>query len=256
MTCPSCNYDMQKLSVTTNSGGRFDIDHCGRCGGTWFDPYEINRIPYHEVIRLAQLTVQPKSAVKINEKINCPNDHLQLEDFKSDAVPKGVKLVWCRKCLGIWATQQALWEFKKHQEKTMEEIHLGEKTFPNLSIVFVPTLTLLLLFVTTFVTISHLQEQRRQETVASAIIQNLEIKQISAKGAIITFYTVNPMRSELILGKSALEMERLIISDKPTNYHSVLLTNLQFRTSYFYRIKLIQDDETTYTTRQDTLVIE
>lgn len=256
MTCPSCNYDLQKLSVTTNSGGRFDIDHCGRCGGTWFDPYEINRIPYHEVVRLAQMTVQSKSPDKLNEKLFCPNDYLQFEDFKSDAVPKGVKLLWCRKCLGIWATQKALWEFKKHQESTVEEISLGKKTFPNLSIVFVPTLTLVLLFVSTFATISNLQEQKQTETIASTIVQNLEIKQISEKGAIITFYTDTPVRTELVLGKSILEMEKLTVSDKPSNYHSILLTNLQPGATYFYRIKLIQDERTAYMTKQDSFVLQ
>jgi len=66
MLCPACGNILQKLSVTTKQGGRFEVDHCGRCGGTWFDPYEINRIPYHEVMALSQLTVLPKKNINQN----------------------------------------------------------------------------------------------------------------------------------------------------------------------------------------------
>src|SRR3989344_6079025 len=114
MFCPSCAYTLQKLEVHTDSGGKFEVDHCGRCGGTWFDPYEINRIPYHEVTQLAQLTVLPKRTenVSINTQL-CPHCHTKLVRFTVESIPSGVKLLRCPKDRGIWATQRDLTEFKK-----------------------------------------------------------------------------------------------------------------------------------------------
>src|SRR3990167_4556091 len=117
MDCPSCGYQLQKLSVTTTSGGKFDVEHCGRCGGTWFDPYEINRIPYHEVVRLAHLTVLPKKPFVPHRDLFCPRCHKKLDSFHSEAMPRGLRMLRCPKDGGIWATQKTLETFKTYQEE-------------------------------------------------------------------------------------------------------------------------------------------
>ena len=101
MFCPNCGYDLQKISVTTSQGGLFDVDHCGFCGGTWFDPYEINRIPYHEVVRLAAVTVLPKKSIAAPKVLHCPRDRRVMKNYYGQAVPAGVRLYWCQQCLAI-----------------------------------------------------------------------------------------------------------------------------------------------------------
>ena len=150
MYCPVCEYDLQKLTVTTTSGGIFDVDHCGRCGGTWFDPYEINRIPYHEVVRLAAVTVLPKKHVAAPKVLHCPRDHRVMKNYYGQAVPAGVRLFWCKKCLGIWASQKALVDFKMHQEGSIMEYKEGERAFPALSVVFIPAMLTSILFLLRF----------------------------------------------------------------------------------------------------------
>ncbi len=39
LTCPACNTDMRLLDVA-----EVEIDHCPRCGGIWFDQYELESV--------------------------------------------------------------------------------------------------------------------------------------------------------------------------------------------------------------------
>src|SRR4030042_4721631 len=108
MFCPSCNCLLQKISVTTNSGEKFEVDHCGRRGSSWFDPYEINRIPYHEVVRLAKITVLPKNPTKRNKHFACPRCHKKMQSFPSKTSPLGVSLIRCPICHGVFALPRNL----------------------------------------------------------------------------------------------------------------------------------------------------
>lgn len=237
MHCPICNEILQKIEVTTTSGGRFEVDHCGHCGGTWFDPYEINRIPYHEVVRLAKLTVIAKNVSGIAEKLSCPRCHREMEKYQSEAVPANVKLFWCRKCLGIWASQKDIWEFKKNQEKTIDSYKTNhEKIFPQLSIVFIPAVAVFILFMTTFITIGKLSESRESRIQATNLISNLQIVPISSTSVSLTLSTYTPVKSSISYGISTLEMEKTSIEDTPSTEHSIFLTDLLSGKTYFYTI--------------------
>src|SRR3989338_1716538 len=172
MLCPDCNHLLQKLSVTTKEGGRFDVDHCGRCGGTWFDPYEINRIPYHEVVRLAAVTVLPKKHAASPKVLHCPRDRRVMKNYYGQAVPAGVRLYWCKKCLGIWASQKALEDFKMHQEGSIMEYKEEEQAFPAISVVFIPAMLTAFLFLLTFATVLTLQNAQESRSIAQQLVTN------------------------------------------------------------------------------------
>ena len=236
MLCPDCNHLLQKLSVTTKEGGRFEVDHCGRCGGTWFDPYEINRIPYHEVVSLSQMTAVPRRKFPPAAKQLCPEDNLELFPLSGDAVPKGVRLLSCKKCLGIWASQKDLWEFKKHQEETISAYDMGNKFFPNLSVVFVPAVTLLLLLITTFTTISGLQKQKEDRIMAEEIISNLSLSEIAGEAMGVTFETSVPVISEIYLGTSEISLAGIPVSPLPSVSHATIVRGLKRGQTYTYQI--------------------
>ena len=248
MLCPTCGKELQKLSVITIQGGRFNVDHCGFCGGTWFDPYEINRIPFHEVVNLANLTVLPKNKVIEQKKHLCPNDNRPLAPFQGEAVPKNVKLLWCKRCLGLWATQKDLWEFKKHQEKTISAYDEGSKFFPALSVVFVPALTFLFLLLTTFSTISTLQKTREDRIHAESQITNLQTQPVSPDSIIVSFNSSSEVKSSIAYGFSTLEMKEINISSQLTNFHNIILSGLKPGTDYLYRLKLTDKNGNSYST--------
>lgn len=249
MSCPSCANLLQRLSVTTNSGGRFGVDHCGRCGGTWFDPYEINRIPYHEIVRLAKVTVLPKKLPKSLGKNLCPRCHRKLKKYSGETVAIGVSLLRCGKCHGIWATQKTLEKFKKHQEEVVTEYKASKVAFPALSVVFIPALFVALFFVSTFVTLTSLQKreeevypleplEEEERMIAPEQISNLQTSPISSTTESVTFQTKTPLVSYISYGTSPLRFSTKKISEKPTRHHRILLTNLEPETSYVYWIIL------------------
>lgn len=248
MFCPSCGNLLQALEVTTNSGGKFAVDHCGHCGGTWFDPYEINRIPYHEVTRLAHLTVLPKKPAAQTAKPLCPHCHKVLSSFQCDIVPHGVRLLRCTSCHGIWAAQKVLEEFKKQQEKTVAEYKTSKVAFPSLSVVFIPALFIVLLFLSTFMTVTSLREAREGRIKAAELISQLQVTPISSTSVSLTFQTKLPVKSKIAFGPSTLEMTTRIISSQPTTDHRLLTTNLVPNTVYLYRITLEDENGRSFTT--------
>lgn len=254
MYCPSCGNFLQKLSVTTNSGGRFDVDHCGRCGGTWFDPYEVNRIPYHEVVRLAKITVLPCLATPNGIDHKCPRCHRNLVASHYESVPKGVAMLRCPKCGGIWATQRALEEFKKHQEDTIREYKTGATAFPSLSVVFVPALfTLMLLFVT-FATVVNLEQSKEDRIAAENNMSNLTAFPLSSTSESIIFRTKTPVISSITYGVDMFSMKTLTINHQLSTNHSILLTGLTPKTLYAFKIALTDENGRTYTTGENSFI--
>lgn len=254
MPCPSCGNLLQKLSVTTTSGGKFDVDHCGRCGGSWFDPYEINRIPYHEVMRIAHLTVLPHMAPQEPSHHKCPRCHRNLIPSHYESVPQGVSMLRCPKCAGIWATQKALEEFKKKQEKTIEEFKNGNIAFPSLSVVFVPAISVLLLFLVTFLTVFNLEQAKEARIKAESTISNLSTLSLSATSVNIIFQTKTATKSRITYGIDLFSKEAQTINGQPSYNHQILLTNLNPKTLYVFTVTLEDEKGRTYTTGENSFM--
>ena len=248
MYCPVCEYDLQKLSVTTTSGVIFDVDHCGRCGGTWFDPYEINRIPYHEVVRLAAVTVLPKKHVASPKVLHCPRDRRVMKNYYGQAVPAGVRLYWCKKCLGIWASQKALEDFKMHQEGSIMEYKEGERAFPAISVVFIPAMLTAFLFLLTFATVITLQEARENRIIAQQLISEVNVTKLSPTILSITFNTSKPVKSWISYGPNRLEMATRPVAKIFATRHAIVLVNLKPNIPFLYRITLEDQEARRFTT--------
>jgi Zn-finger nucleic acid-binding protein len=258
MICPSCNNDLMKIPVATDSGSRFDVDHCGRCGGTWFEPYEINRIPYHEVVRIAHLTVWKQKQHLPDHPMHCPHDNHLLEQFHSDSLPAGVHFLRCKFCFGLWATQHSLEVFKKEQEEKVrgeEKPKPRDSVFPALSTILVPLVLIILLFVSTFLTITSLQSQRDLRAAAQSFIQNI---QTTAQGSneIITFETTKDLSSQITYGETFLSQDTKWVSVAPVFNHSIMLTDLKPNTTYSYTITLEDTQNIRYTTPEKTFSTE
>lgn len=253
MLCPSCSSDLSKIQVTTSSGGHFDIDHCGRCGGTWFDPYEINRIPYHEVMRLAHLTVWKHQVPSFaNQTFHCPRDSHLLEKYQSNSLPAGVVFLRCKYCFGLWATQRALEDFKKKQEEKIDYYKKAALPFPALSVVFVPALLITLLFFTTLLTILNLQKAKDSRTQAQTLVSHLNVVPFSKTAVSLTFDTSESLASKITFGTSALTRETKWVSAKPATSHKIFLRDLEPDAVYTYTITLTDPSGRSLTTEAQT----
>lgn len=252
MICSCCSHPMRKLSITTNSGGKFDVDHCRHCGGTWFDAYEINRIPYDEVARITKLTVLPDNPIPELHSHRCPRCYKTLVPTDYESVPKGVKMHSCPKCAGIWATLKALEEFKTYQEEAIHKYKSKSRVFPSLSMVFIPAIFILLVFMVTFTSIVALQYTQENRTKAQSTISNFTVFLFSNTIVSITFQTKTAVKSSITYGIDLPSMTTKTINDQPSTNHRILLTDLTPKTSYIFKITLTDESGRTYTTAEDS----
>lgn len=250
MFCPACGFTLQKLSVTTNSGGNFGVDHCGRCGGTWFDPYEINRIDTHEVNRIAHITVLPTTPPPTYDVKKCPNCHRVLVHSTTELVPKGVDLLRCSQCHGVWASQKALSVFKENQDTTIKEFKTHSRIFSSLSVVFLPAFFTLLLFISTFATVRRFQDEKDNRTQAEALVNSISANVLNNNTVGITFKTNTPLTSRISYGPSTLEYVEQMVSTKPAVSHAIFLRNLKPNTIYIFQITVTSLQGARFTTDQ------
>lgn len=255
MLCPSCGNILQKLSVTTHNGTRFDVDHCGRCGGTWFDPFEIHRIPYHEVARIAYMTVLPKHYSQTELAIHrCPRCHRDLIRSHYESVPKGIRMLRCAKCGGIWATQRALVEFKKHEDEDTRRDDSANVAFPSLSVFFTPAISVLLLLIVTFITVFTLQISKEGRIKAETNISKLSTFAVSPTSINIIFQTKTPLKSSITYGPDPLSMETKTINHQSSTNHYILLTGLIPKSLYNFKITLTDEKGRNFTTSENSFI--
>lgn len=242
MFCPTCGNPLQTLSVTTMAGGKFDVDHCGRCGGTWFDPFEINRIPFHEVTRLAKLTVLPHKLPSILPTDLCPHDHEKLIPADFDVSPVKVTMKKCPGCKGIWASQRQLEELVSEEEEYKAGYKSNTSIFPSLSVGFLPALFFFLFLATTFLTIQSVNESKTSAVRAENMISNLSIRPYAQNTSFITFRTSSPVKADITYGLNRFEFKTIPVSGDFRTVHAVILYDLKAGNSYLYRINLETED--------------
>jgi len=250
MLCPSCNRTLQKLSVSTAiEGEKFDIDHCGYCGGTWFDPYEINRIPYHEVVRIAKLTVLPLSRENLNGGNLCPGCKKNLVSFHPEHVPQKVFFLRCPSCKGIFSSSKSLEIFTTGNNNRLSHAGKQQDTpiYPALSILFLPAALLILLFVTTFLTAGSLMRRNMERVRAENIIGKFYIYPRNGAEVSIIFTTSVPLKSAVNFGKSAFDFMRKTVSATPSQTHHVIMAGLDSGSQYLFNIEFEDADGNTMT---------
>ena len=128
----------------------------------------------------------------------------------------------------------------------------GNKFFPNLSLVFVPAVTLLLLLITTFTTISGLQKQKEDRIMAEEIIANLSLSKIAPQAIGVTFETSPAVTSEIYLGTSETAVVRIPVSPLPSVSHATIIRGLKSGQTYTYQIVVTDSSGKTYRSQYQT----
>jgi Zn-finger nucleic acid-binding protein len=249
MSCPLCKHELQKHTVESKHGDQLPVYHCGQCGGTWFDASDIHRIPHHEIVRIADVTVKPKTPHYTSHEFFCPNDHKNLTRYHSETAPLGVSFYHCTRCHGIWATQHTSADIVHTREQAMgqtdPEPSPAHAAYP---IVFVPTIALLFLLISTFFTIRHIQDTKDNQTRAIETIRATHITQLSPTMAVLTFDTNTPLNASITYGTSVFDSYSKDISNVPTMHHRIILTDLKTQAIYKYTLTIIDDHGSSYTT--------
>ncbi len=235
MQCPLCSHNLTPQSVPTNTGGNRTIDHCMQCGGTWFDPFDAIGLPFHEIVRLADESVQPKTPTFSTEHPQCPRCTIALESFQGEAVPAGVSFFQCNKCRGIWATQR--------QSQSYPFIPKSELPAPATpwSVSFIPTIAIVMLIFTTFLTVHNAQQSQNAQTNASQKVRQLSIESVSPSSLTVSFRTATPMKSSITITTDGFALTQDISNDLKT-IHGTVVTGLPRASSFRYDIELTDEN--------------
>jgi Zn-finger nucleic acid-binding protein len=97
--CPKDAALMERISL-----GSLSVDHCARCGGMWFDPYELETAVKHknaaEQIDYGKAEHQYNWSVYRTSKLLCPRDQSPLVTIPDPRQPH-VHIDVCRSCGGV-----------------------------------------------------------------------------------------------------------------------------------------------------------
>lgn len=245
LLCPDCNHFLTSQKVSVGVSGSVEIEHCPFCGGAFFDRFEVNRIPYHQVVRLTRM--MPKASLEqISGSNNCPKcPNTLLERLTGEAIPADVFVLKCPKCRGTWFSPKNLEKFKKAQKSKLQYFKTWKIPLPSIHSVLIPLATFTVLTVLTFLSVSRIRESQQALTRAKEIIsQPYILPNTERKAVTIIFSTSEPATSEIIfiyakpLGKITLPA-----SKTATITHQLTLTDLTPGKEYFYQIKVVTAED-------------
>jgi len=136
---------MHPVACPSHYGQKVTLDQCGRCGGIWFDAFELFKVKLGEAqdiearnIEAQDIEVLDSDSLRTpshidNPTLRCPRDKIALVQYEDPNFPEGLILSRCPKCTGFWLNRG---EFSKYQtsrqklkiskEKTLEDQKLGE----------------------------------------------------------------------------------------------------------------------------------
>ncbi len=95
--CPNC-----QVPLTTRCIKHQSIDHCGKCGGHFFDDGELEALnevfEHYESVVLDEPELERVSQAEIDRIVHCPADDSPM----TPEMFTGTTLDRCPKCDGIW----------------------------------------------------------------------------------------------------------------------------------------------------------
>jgi Zn-finger nucleic acid-binding protein len=124
MLCPNDNAEMQQVKTESYYCQTVILDQCSKCGGIWFDNFELYMPKQGEADKIELLNVPnllSSSSIQSGSLL-CPRDRTHLLRFNDPFFPKDLVLARCQVCNGFWLNRG---EFRKYQQyrQTRQEIN-------------------------------------------------------------------------------------------------------------------------------------
>jgi Zn-finger nucleic acid-binding protein len=136
MICPNDKAEMHQVKVESHYGQPIILEQCNKCGGLWFDKFELHRTKLGEAEKIELLdsvSLRTPSNIQGFELI-CPKDQAKLARFTDPYFPKSIIVERCPVCDGFWLNrgeftnyQKARQELKRTKETSVEENTIKEE---------------------------------------------------------------------------------------------------------------------------------
>ncbi|MFC1910349.1 zf-TFIIB domain-containing protein [Chloroflexota bacterium] len=135
MICPNENVEMQQVKVESHYGQTVILDQCPKCGGIWFDHFELYSVKQGQAEKIESFNVDTlRTSSQIgNSEFLCPRDSGKLIHFSDPFFPKDIIIASCPVCNGFWLNRGEFIKYqnyrqslKKPRETTDEDKKLGQ----------------------------------------------------------------------------------------------------------------------------------
>lgn len=130
LNCPNCNGQLKETYAEANYGRVLLLDQCEKCGGVWFDHWELYHLKEAEARRLD--VINEASLLSSNPHTTgdglCPRCKLKLESFNDPSFPKDSQIMRCKCCNGLWLNRGELSKYGNHKESFLST---QKRSFPT-----------------------------------------------------------------------------------------------------------------------------
>jgi Zn-finger nucleic acid-binding protein len=105
LKCPECGAALRDVYAEANYGRVLLLKQCKRCGGVWFERWELYFLKDTGLASLASVDIQLLGAhiTKGGDKPSaCPECSKELKPFTDPLLPKDARILRCPGCSGLW----------------------------------------------------------------------------------------------------------------------------------------------------------
>lgn len=118
LKCPECGDGLKEVYAEANYGRVLLLEQCQRCGGVWFDRWELYFLEESSARSLGAFDI--KSFMAENPDTvgtgQCPKCSVKLVEFKDPGLPKDCAIERCTGCGGLWLNRGELHKYADHKE--------------------------------------------------------------------------------------------------------------------------------------------
>ena len=116
--CPNDDGYLHQVAAHTRLGAAVLVDQCDRCGGIWFDRFELFQLDEKDAAGLDPVDEQslrdPQGA---HEQPLCPKCSQPLTTFHDANIPISIQMLYCGACEGFWLNHGALTGYAGFREQ-------------------------------------------------------------------------------------------------------------------------------------------
>lgn len=119
LRCPRCHSELKEVTAPARPGYLLILDQCPRCGGIWFDKWELFPVDEEAAKELDTIDKerlwQPVEAK--DRSLSCPRCRCSLVHFHDPSLPEDVRIDRCQICEGMWLNRGMLRRYKEYQQE-------------------------------------------------------------------------------------------------------------------------------------------
>jgi Zn-finger nucleic acid-binding protein len=119
---------MHFVYTTTPQGRKIVLDQCSRCGGIWFDRWEVLAVDPKKVDEIDNFDLDRlQEPLEINPVQKCPRCGTILRRFRDPVLSREILIFRCSRCDGVWLNCGELKKYKRERERLKQKKPIDDR---------------------------------------------------------------------------------------------------------------------------------